>query len=279
MKLSFRNLFRDCLLILKNIPLLFKLASNNAEDAETLHRLNERCQVFRPTRSGWYTLYQLLVPRFVVGEHRALYVTSTQNLRYDSDDHTFFYINGIMTSENLCEYQTRLLSRTLNHRVVGLYNPTNGFLIDLLECVLGRTFNFKEPIDKCFCKIIKNELQNTTKIVTLVGHSQGGIIISNLLKMLYRDNEVTPEQLGRLHVVTFGSAADEFLNHSNVTHFANSDDFIAQIGVLGCAQTTHGEIIVADRSGHSFERHYLTGLVNGEYGSSCEIYKYIQTHF
>jgi pimeloyl-ACP methyl ester carboxylesterase len=90
----------------------------------------------------------------------------------------------------------------------------------------------------------------------LIGHSQGGIIVSMVLDILADDMTITDEQLAHVRcVITFGSAADEFhhplrrrhpaadaaarhhdqlegARPTHIEHFANAHDLVAQLGVL-----------------------------------------------
>ena len=264
------TLLRDCWLVIKKFHYIRWLGVNTSEDRETLTRLLSKTPPVR-SRSPIYSLYQLIVPHFRLSDHKTLFLSFEKQVT-NYQDMTFF-VNGVLATENKCSRIVYALSHTLNCQVYGLYNPTNGILLDLLECVLGRTFNIREPIVKSFAKQIKLCL-HTHERVFLVGHSQGGIVISNIMKELMKDKEYT-HLLSKIHIVTFGSGADEmpYLEHSD--HFANEKDFIAQIGVLEFQTQTQGHIVMAPRGGHSFQLSYLPGFVDGKYGTDNELYKLV----
>jgi hypothetical protein len=123
--------------------------------------------------------------------------------------------------------------------------------------------------------------EKNTKVVFLL-HSQGGIEGSLIIDWLLA--EVPREHLRRLEVYTFGNAASHFNNPryadtptgsypyarktderslksiSWIEHYANSGDFVSQIGVLRKAGTRNrymGRLFVSPYSGHLLNQHYL----------------------
>lgn len=263
-------LIRDFILVCKKIHFIRFWNAENEGDKEAVKWLHKGAPPLIK-RSVWYTWYQLLVPHFKMNEHKVLYNTNPPHITNTND--IMFFINGVLISENQCQRSVHALGQAVNCDVRGLYNPTNSVWFDVFEASLGRSFNLREPITKHFSKEIKNQLYNYERVF-LVGHSQGAVIISNILRDLKKDKSIQPF-LYKLHIVTFGSGNDEMPSHPNIVQFANYYDYIAQIGILNFPDSS-GEIIVADRYGHSFLMRYLTGLVNGKYGINTEIYKLVR---
>jgi len=265
------NLWRDLTLILTNIQYLFLWKKTNKHDVENHEKILRFCPKRNPN-TVWSTLWHFIVPRIHLNDHHPVITAPENSYKRDNDGTIIFYINGVLTSENKYSHQVHYLSYLLRHKVVGLYNPTNGLLIDILECFLGRTLNIREPIVNSYAKIIKQALLSQDKVI-LIGHSQGGIVISNIIKRLKQDAQVN-QILHKLEVYTFGSGADEMpVIPYPPFHFVNTEDFVARIGVLGCKDTMFGIIRPAYRTGHSFEKFYLTGFADGEYGTDSNLYQ------
>lgn len=68
------------------------------------------------------------------------------SIRQHAPDHfpreAWFFINGIATDKELLALNGRYLVRLFQRPIELIYNPTEGPLSDLLECMLGRTFDF-----------------------------------------------------------------------------------------------------------------------------------------
>jgi hypothetical protein len=116
--------------------------------------------------------------------------------------------------------------------------------------------------------------------VVIVSHSQGGIIVSMVLDLLFADMPV--ENIAKLEIYTFGCAASHFNNPlraidprsptakarviRHIEHYANSDDLVTRWGVLYniCASpnnTFMGKVFVRrNASGHLLNQHYLSNM-------------------
>jgi len=151
-----------------------------------------------------------------------------------------------------------------------LYNPTQGFLIDLWECILARdlqkpTFPAILAHEKINNILIK---PNITKVV-IIAHSQGCIIVSDVLQYLDEDfrnnNNITEEELNKLEIYLFASPADLVTDIDGRIHleqFANTFDLVSEIGVL-CPELQKEAVPNKDlvftrvRCGHLLCEHYL----------------------
>jgi hypothetical protein len=131
--------------------------------------------------------------------------------------------------------------------------------------------------------------------VVLILHSQGGIEGSSILDWLLSD--LSHELISKLEIFTFGNAARRFNNplltkHNSsdgetnggrgervikyIEHYANSEDFVANIGVLNFTSPSaqpyadgnafSGPVFIREGSGHLLNMHYLDKMfpmVNG----------------
>ena len=136
----------------------------------------------------------------------------------------------------------------------------------------------------------------TVHKVVLIGHSQGGIIISLALDQLFA--ELPTSCMAKIEVYTFGSAASHFSNPlvsltsetdasvsptsgpavhfdlppqpkhviSHIEHYANELDMVSRWGVLHCTQDIlnnryAGSVFVRmGASGHLFNQHYMDAM-------------------
>jgi len=113
-----------------------------------------------------------------------------------------------------------------------------GVLLDLIECLIQRDFDYRtRDIRVAYKHIKKALLTEELKKVVVVAHSQGGIVISMALDNLLSDlpRECYPPSLpthhidfNKLEIYTFGSAA----NHFNNPKLVKSEDSLAAISYL-----------------------------------------------
>jgi hypothetical protein len=129
-----------------------------------------------------------------------------------------------------------------------------------------------------------------TKKLVLILHSQGGIEGSSILDWLLAD--LSHSVISKLEIFTFGNAARHFNNplissqsssqtesHGGgrgervikyIEHYANSDDFVANIGVLNFTSPQAqpfadgnafaGPVFIREGSGHLLDMHYLDAM-------------------
>ena len=228
------------------------------------------------------SLFQAVVPR--VGWLRSHPTSIPRDERDDPfPDEAWFFINGIGTDVALLRSHGRLLEALFGRRFELIYNPTDGVMVDLVESVLGRTFDLaSEPAAYAYRRLLDAlEAEHHRKVV-LLAHSQGGIIASNIVRRLI-DEGYDTALLEKLEIYTFASAADSMEVHAEasdaagrlvpyVEHFANLDDPIARLGILRAfdaetAQRYCGEVYVLNRRGHLFNTHYLPELRKRAYES------------
>lgn len=252
-----KDLFRDVITVIRHLPTLVTTFKSNDDPKWVNLFVDQAAGTKLSLKQKFNMTWRFVIPTFSLTDHKKLYCVEG-NIK-DKSDTVVIYINGILTSELKFRKDLKVLSASINKTVHGLYNPTNSIWIDLLESILGRTFNLREPITKSFEKTIVNHLEANKKVV-LVAHSQGGIIVSNILKLIEQRD---PNLLDHVKVITFGSAADEISNKVQGRHFVNEGDFVAQIGMNSESRGSNHTVIKVKRNGHSFRQAYLTGLIMG----------------
>jgi hypothetical protein len=187
-------------------------------------------------------------------------------------DAEWFFINGVCTTRELAELNIAAISELFGVRVTALYNPTDGFVKDILECIHERTFDKYAGITEELFDRVLNVI-NAGKSVKIIAHSQGGIIASNLLKMLKSLNSSFDIEL-----FTFASAADEDVPVSGVyqEHFCNEFDFVARMGILN-EVTSGARYTKAKAAGHFLNRDYLEHFKQAKYcNGNSRLYSYLK---
>lgn len=192
------------------------------------------------------------------------------------DNATWFFINGICTNEELLEQNCKYLSKIFGRTIIGIHNPTSGIIADLIECTASRLDETKlEAVSLVAATRIIAEL-NAGKKVKLIGHSQGGLIVRNVLRKLLAENAAVRDNL---EVFTFSSAAsDEYPIEGVVQeHFINEHDYVARIG-LG-APEYHPRKLWERKggTGHFLNKSYLTAFARGEFcNAESTLYGYLR---
>ncbi len=107
------------------------------------------------------------------------------------DEHWFF-INGICTNEDVARINAEYLAHLFHRPVTVVQNSTNSALLDLYECALGKGFKddpssedrktMTEPAWRATTAILEALNAPHTKRVVVLAHSQGTIIVANVLR-------------------------------------------------------------------------------------------------
>lgn len=185
------------------------------------------------------------------------------------DDQQWFFINGICTNREVLQMNGKALAELFDREITLLHNPSDGFLLDLVECAMGRTMQIVSDLDKGIADILETALNANGKVV-LIAHSQGGIIGTKAIGILRSRLQETDDEalLERLEYYTFASAATEFqVPEVYSEHFFHTDDYVAQIGVAGYREHYTGELFECAGSGHLINCHYLPVLRAGKFKS------------
>lgn len=257
------------------------LESFGADDSELSKK-------YYPSR---FRYYQAILSFFVditpLRNNRKIKALPTVN---ETIDHTpnekWFFLNGIGTNEDMARVNALMLNKIFKRPITPLHNPTNGFARDLIEVTKGRNFNTPTSVARSAkihikCELLKiakrtansSEYEKKRHKVVVIAHSQGGIIISNVVKMLIHDPRCN-SLLKHLEIYTFASAHDEYpssLTKSQSTkvpfteHFANDRDYVAEVGVLKNVNKTSGKVYEKSGPGHLLNYHYLRDFDQGKY--------------
>ncbi|MFL7837486.1 MAG: hypothetical protein ACK2T4_08900 [Candidatus Promineifilaceae bacterium] len=101
-------------------------------------------------------------------------------------DEAWFFLNGIMTDDSVAQVNAAYISYLFHRPLTLIQNSTDSFVIDMLQCMIGKEWaQMTEPVIKAF-PVIYDALKSPQKRkVIVIAHSQGTIIIANVLRLLY----------------------------------------------------------------------------------------------
>lgn len=199
------------------------------------------------------------------------------------DNQAWFFLNGICTDRSVLRLNGKALADLFNRRINLMHNPSDGFVLDLVECVFGRTMQIVSTLDNSVAYILEDALNRYSKVV-LIAHSQGGIISTGALYQLAgRLTGTRSMLLNKLEVYTFASAATELnLPQVYAEHFYHTRDYVARIGVAGNTEKFSGRLFHYEASGHLLNAHYLVNLRDGKFesedGDTSRLVEYTDIH-
>jgi len=198
----------------------------------------------------------------------------------------WFYINGVAVNGWWqCQIQKKL-ETMFGRPVTMIQNKTFGVICDMLSIPVLRNANYPTMTFKLTYNALKNALEdNSVRKVVLLAHSEGGIMASMVIERLLVEMDVN--QLNKLEIYTFGSAADKFVDGrgkiQHIEHFANWYDYVAQTGVLHFKNMYpkfySGTVYMAENFGHWFNQHYSRGITERAFksveGKTPRLYHYL----
>jgi len=202
----------------------------------------------------------------------------------------WFFINSTCVPSWWLRQNARRIEQLFGRPVTIIHNRTFGLLFDLLDCILSRSYNIPNDTVEVASRVLKETLVNSQiRKVVLLAHGKGGITAFLLAEQLLKDPVITNAQIAKLEIYTFGSAADEFWKEltavrriSHIEHFANSHDYIAQIGVLKYKEINRGNysghLFEAYNKGHFFNQHYSHLLEKRAYRNSEGIHSRLYSY-
>ena len=98
----------------------------------------------------------------------------------------WFLINGILTNDAVAQMNAAYLSYLFHRPITLIQNATDSFPVDMLECILGKEWQrTTEPVIKAMPVIYDALKRPEIEKVVVVTHSQGTIIMANVLRWLY----------------------------------------------------------------------------------------------
>ncbi len=230
-----------------------------------------------------------------------LFQPGVANNPYAYPEEAWIYINGIATNEALARINAEVIVSMFHRPLTLIQNATDSLAVDLVECVLGKAWNVHtEPASKAYPFIHRAIHSPDKKRVVVLCHSQGTIIMANVLRGLinaeYRevlegaakrarhtdgDHGIHPMEderlLSKLEIYTFANAATVMAHAPFETsvsgrrtpwleNFANEFDVVARNGVIAPRKKKHGIFIDGGiyvkkgMWGHALNVHYLFGM-------------------
>ena len=195
-----------------------------------------------------------------------------------SDGICIFYVNGILSNVKVVMQSKNLLENLLNRPVNVIYNATDCFLIDIIECLIGKeTESLTEASSVALFTISKKILDPKVKKIIIISHSQGTIITGKMLSSLVKIGLDKEKYLEKIEIYAFSNCCSKMnyltKNLPKIESFANEFDFV---GKLGCNNendvskyiSIDGDIFINKNNyGHMFNTHYINNFVN-DYPSS-----------
>ena len=194
------------------------------------------------------------------------------------DNNCYLYVNGIMSNRHVVEKNREYLKKLLNKPVNIVHNVTDSVFVDLLECLIGKeTDDLTEPVLILLSVVSRKLLDNNVKKLVIICHSQGTIIVSNMLHKLYKLGLDKKEFLEKIEIYAFANCASKMIHINEdlpyIESFANEDDIVARMG-CNCSKTMKKYIkidgttfVVKNKSGHLLNTHYLDNF-RAEYPKS-----------
>lgn len=112
--------------------------------------------------------------------------TATPASAHKHCDERWVFVNGCATNHAGLQKNIDRLAKTFDREVVGIHNKSFGLVADLLECLVQRSFAYKtQDVRIAYLSLKPYLIDAAIKKVVLVGHSQGGLIISLGMTLLY----------------------------------------------------------------------------------------------
>lgn len=190
-----------------------------------------------------------------------------------NNDTKILFINGILTNRTIFQQNIHCLKTFFNRPIHGIHNNTDSLIMDLIECAIGKSSIDLTEASFLTLSIITNLIldKNNTKIVVIC-HSQGSLIMSQVLRNLKLFGITQKEYIQKLEIYTFGNCCSHMKyissNYPYMEHFANEFDWISKMGVnhdLDISEYIDIDgitFINTGKYGHLFNSHYIHNFKN-----------------
>ena len=220
---------------------------------------------------------------------------------YAFPEEAWIFINGIATNERVSRINAKYLVTLFHRPLTIIQNATDSIGVDLFESVIGKAWEVHtEPAAKAYPFIHRALHDPEKKRVVVICHSQGTIIMSNVLRALLNDDHrdlldaagrragdmeggdachplEDPEHLKKLEIYAFANAAtlmcympgfETAQGHPVpwIENFGNEYDLVARTGMLAPKKKERGIVIDGGNYvkqgmwGHVLNAHYLFGI-------------------
>ncbi|KAB5581198.1 hypothetical protein GE09DRAFT_950088 [Coniochaeta sp. 2T2.1] len=213
----------------------------------------------------------------------------------------WLFVNGIANELVWFEASCNKVRDRFGREVKGVFNRSDGFLWDLVECAGERSAAESNKLiertesSRAAQTVLGKELESALwpekgtppEKVVMIAHSQGCLLLRLVLQdMVQRYGEGSPKRNDmkeRLRVFTFANPSIDWRviddgtkqplsSYAKITeHFAHELDFVARLGVATHQRTGYGDDVVfysTNGRGHLFGAHYP--LEAGAYEQGAE---------
>ena len=229
-------------------------------------------------------------------DYEEVYVGEVQN---DHPDELWIYVNGILTDVKGGKGGCKKIYEMFGRPCKLIHNPTDGPVLDLLECVMGKTGLLRlgqTGPRKLVRNVLSEEMKKDYKKIVLIAHSQGTIITGNVIadftKMIDDEEKFTAEEretlkknMSKLEVYIVAGAA-HYVNGKYVSHLeclSNRGDFVAVLGHIfpdmfkGIWRNTKNngiryehckDLVEYSNWGHTCIDHYFIPMEKGSFSES-----------
>lgn len=152
---------------------------------------------------------------------------------------TIVYVNGIRVSKAEQFNSMRAIADQTGANVVGIHNSTGGAIRDLSQSALDKFDMGQNKAVKTLANLMVGKARDG-KSLHLMGHSQGGLVISRALKQAQQrllktgmSQKAVEKAFGNFDIETFGQASTHFVDGPKYNHYVNKDDYVPQWFGLG----------------------------------------------
>jgi hypothetical protein len=208
-------------------------------------------------------------------------------------DEYWIYVNGVANTADVAKANANDLYRMVSRPIWLCHNPTDGLLVDLLECIVGKVGYFdwfwETKPELCLQDALTDALTSGKyKRVVVVCHSQGTIITSNALKYLASRAEDARLMQQYLEVYAFANCSQQMLSDDvkYLENLSNGCDTVAYLGALfpfpSFFQDKYGNGICITGEqleepmlwGHMLYSHYLRPMMSSGHFADSRLQRY-----
>ena len=214
--------------------------------------------------------------------------TFIKSFKEEKDDQFWIYVNGILTNKKIIEMNRILLEDVFDRPIHVVHNDSDSIVVDLIECLVGKQYeDLTEPAFVTLMAITKKLLDNKIKKIVIICHSQGTIVVGNVINSLKKMGFIHKKYLKKLEIYAVANCAtnmEYILKNEQLPYiesFSNENDFVSRFGCnasddikKSCDIKIDGSvIIIPNKHGHMFNSHYFNNFEN-EYQES-KLHRYL----